>query len=244
MLQKWCVSLCHPLTGRTSGEYEFKPSVVWEQWGRQTSGKSPAAVKTSRKPNGSWGMNIWPRWRWADNHLMILAGASGGAGACQAAKKNKKNERRCGKAPVGATLPCACILNNLSRIIKMEMQFGLNAAILYSPANRISHSRNVTGRLSGWRRALTWPLHPLQGGALLISLLVRVFVKRASKTRGRRPPPRCEPHLECVSRPRLRVGRERRGLREGLRLTMTMPPDCSTVHMLMMGAMPMVVPWK
>lgn len=23
-----------------------------------------------------------------------------------------------------------------------------------------------------------------------------------------------------------------------------MPPDCSTVHMLMMGAMPMVVPWK
>lgn len=25
---------------------------------------------------------------------------------------------------------------------------------------------------------------------------------------------------------------------------MTMPPDCSTVHMLMMGAMPMVVPWK
>lgn len=25
---------------------------------------------------------------------------------------------------------------------------------------------------------------------------------------------------------------------------MTMPPDCSAVHMLMMGAMPMVVPWK
>lgn len=36
----------------------------------------------------------------------------------------------------------------------------------------------------------------------------------------------------------------RRDLQEGLRLTMTMPPDCSTVHMLMMGAMPMVVPWK
>ena len=29
----------------------------------------------------------------------------------------------------------------------------------------------------------------------------------------------------------------------GLR-TMTIPPDCSAVHMLMMGAMPMVVPWK
>lgn len=27
-------------------------------------------------------------------------------------------------------------------------------------------------------------------------------------------------------------------------LTMTTPPDCSAVHMLMMGAMPMVVPWK
>lgn len=27
-------------------------------------------------------------------------------------------------------------------------------------------------------------------------------------------------------------------------LTMTMPPDCSAVHMLMIGAMPMVVPWK
>lgn len=26
--------------------------------------------------------------------------------------------------------------------------------------------------------------------------------------------------------------------------TMTIPPDCSAVHMLMMGAMPMVVPWK
>lgn len=26
--------------------------------------------------------------------------------------------------------------------------------------------------------------------------------------------------------------------------TMTTPPDCSAVHMLMMGAMPMVVPWK
>lgn len=25
---------------------------------------------------------------------------------------------------------------------------------------------------------------------------------------------------------------------------MTIPPDCSAVHMLMMGAMPMVVPWK
>jgi len=25
---------------------------------------------------------------------------------------------------------------------------------------------------------------------------------------------------------------------------MTTPPDCSAVHMLMMGAMPMVVPWK
>lgn len=31
---------------------------------------------------------------------------------------------------------------------------------------------------------------------------------------------------------------------KALSLTMTMPPDCSTVHMLMMGAMPMVVPWK
>lgn len=29
-----------------------------------------------------------------------------------------------------------------------------------------------------------------------------------------------------------------------VRLTMTMPPDCSTVHMLIIGAMPMVVPWK
>lgn len=29
-----------------------------------------------------------------------------------------------------------------------------------------------------------------------------------------------------------------------LPLTMTTPPDCSAVHMLMMGAMPMVVPWK
>lgn len=29
----------------------------------------------------------------------------------------------------------------------------------------------------------------------------------------------------------------------GLR-TMTIPPDCSAVHILMMGAMPMVVPWK
>jgi len=27
-------------------------------------------------------------------------------------------------------------------------------------------------------------------------------------------------------------------------LTMTIPPDCSAVHMLIMGAMPMVVPWK
>lgn len=27
-------------------------------------------------------------------------------------------------------------------------------------------------------------------------------------------------------------------------LTMTIPPDCSAVHMLMIGAMPMVVPWK
>lgn len=26
--------------------------------------------------------------------------------------------------------------------------------------------------------------------------------------------------------------------------TMTIPPDCSAVHILMMGAMPMVVPWK
>lgn len=26
--------------------------------------------------------------------------------------------------------------------------------------------------------------------------------------------------------------------------TMTIPPDCSAVHMLMMGAIPMVVPWK
>lgn len=26
--------------------------------------------------------------------------------------------------------------------------------------------------------------------------------------------------------------------------TMTMPPDCSAVHMLIMGAMPIVVPWK
>lgn len=25
---------------------------------------------------------------------------------------------------------------------------------------------------------------------------------------------------------------------------MTTPPDCSAVHMLIMGAMPMVVPWK
>lgn len=25
---------------------------------------------------------------------------------------------------------------------------------------------------------------------------------------------------------------------------MTIPPDCSAVHMLMMGAIPMVVPWK
>ena len=25
---------------------------------------------------------------------------------------------------------------------------------------------------------------------------------------------------------------------------MTTPPDCSAVHMLMMGAMPMMVPWK
>lgn len=25
---------------------------------------------------------------------------------------------------------------------------------------------------------------------------------------------------------------------------MTIPPDCSAVHMLIMGAMPMVVPWK
>lgn len=29
-----------------------------------------------------------------------------------------------------------------------------------------------------------------------------------------------------------------------LPLTMTTPPDCSAVHMLIMGAMPMVVPWK
>lgn len=27
-------------------------------------------------------------------------------------------------------------------------------------------------------------------------------------------------------------------------LTMTIPPDCSAVHILMMGAIPMVVPWK
>lgn len=26
--------------------------------------------------------------------------------------------------------------------------------------------------------------------------------------------------------------------------TMTIPPDCSAVHILMMGAIPMVVPWK
>lgn len=34
------------------------------------------------------------------------------------------------------------------------------------------------------------------------------------------------------------------GQRGHCTLTMTMPPDCSTVHMLIMGAMPMVVPWK
>lgn len=34
------------------------------------------------------------------------------------------------------------------------------------------------------------------------------------------------------------------GAARRLLLTMTMPPDCSTVHMLIMGAMPMVVPWK
>ncbi len=31
---------------------------------------------------------------------------------------------------------------------------------------------------------------------------------------------------------------------DDLFLTMTMPPDCSAVHILMMGAMPIVVPWK
>lgn len=37
------------------------------------------------------------------------------------------------------------------------------------------------------------------------------------------------------------------GLRKGSVdrfLTMTMPPDCSAVHILMMGAIPIVVPWK
>lgn len=65
-----------------------------------------------------------------------------------------------------------------------------------------------------------------------------------------RTPSTWKSHLDCVSVLDLdnvfsygqSYTEEEEG--EGLILTMTIPPDCSTVHMLIMGAMPMVVPWK
>lgn len=83
---------------------------------------------------------------------------------------------------------------------------------------------------------------------------ISLCLKARLPARKRRTPFLCKSCLDCVSLLNLnnvhtdtiRLHRGRGGWErhEGFILTMTMPPDCSAVHMLIMGAMPMVVPWK